>query len=133
NTSARCLPFSRFPFHTDHTESWLTVARTPDGIAVVVPSLELVRFYFGASGSVLSRLLSGASAMENLWVSARHTVRTDVANIELAQGLNGAAAATVARIALDKAAKAAAQLVVRSTMTAHVNQKKVYPKCFLPF
>lgn len=133
NTSARCLPFSRFPFHTDHTESWLTVARTPDGIAVVVPSLELVRFYFGASGSVVSRLLSGASAMENLWVSARHTVRTDVANIELAQGLNGAAAATVARIALDKAAKAAAQLVVRSTMTAHVNQEKVYPKCFLPF
>lgn len=133
NASARCLPFSSFLFHRDHTTSMLTVAWMPDGTAVAIPCAELIRFYFGTSGSALGRLFSGAFAMEQLWTSVGKNSSTGVANIELAQGLNGAAASTVARIALDSTARAAAQLVVRSTIADHVKKKRIYPKCFFPF
>lgn len=133
NTSARCLPFATFPFHTDHTSSWLTVAWTPDNVAVLIPCAELIRFYYGVSGSTLSRLFSGPLAMNQLWTSAKLNPTNHTANINLAPGLNGAAASTVARIAFNPTARAAAQLIVRSTMAAHVNRVKIYPKSFLPF
>ncbi len=91
-----------------------------------------MRFYFGASGSLSAQLLSGTRAHGGLYVSWYLSAVTGVANVELGDDLNGAAAATVARIASDRAARRAFWDVVKSGTADHANRKPWYPRMRFP-
>lgn len=80
------LPFSAFQGHRDHTHSQCVRIQLGDGSIFIVPCMELVRFYFGSSGSFLKRLFSGAFALNNLYARATLNPITKVANIALALG-----------------------------------------------
>ncbi|WP_295983320.1 hypothetical protein [uncultured Variovorax sp.] len=99
--SSYVLPFGAFDAHRAHTRSWVARVQVDPGTVLVVPSLELFRFYFGATGSVLESVMSGADAEQRLYHAAYISRTSNAANIVLGMGMPAAAAPTVARIALD--------------------------------
>lgn len=127
------LPFSAFAGHREHTNSQCLRIALQDGASLVIPCMELIRFYFGASGSFLKRLLSGPFALERLYTDARLNPRSGTANIELAPDLHGVAATTVARIAFCKQAASAARWIVNSGVASAANRLDYYPKTNFPF
>lgn len=127
------LPFSAFGSHRNHTHAQCVRIQLDDNSTFVVPCMELVRFYFGASGSFLKRLFSGAFALDKLYTRARINRKTFTANIDLAPDLSGVAAATVARIALDRQARSAARWIVNSGTATSANVVSYYPKTTFPF
>lgn len=127
------LPFSEFDGHRGHTGAFCVCVRLGDGTSLVVPCMEVIRFYFGASGLLLTRLFSGAFASDNLYTWAKCNRVTKTANLTLAEGLPHSAATTVARIAFDRQAKKAASWIAKAGVAAAANGERYYPKTTFPF
>lgn len=127
------LPFSLFGAHREHTHAQCARIEIGADTLLIIPCMELVRFYFGASGSFLKRLFSGAFALDKLFLRKRRGTNSQVVNIDLAEDLPGAAAATVARIAFDTQARSAAAWIINSGMAAFANKNRYYPKTTFPF
>lgn len=127
------LPFSDFDGHRGHTGAFCARVKLPDGALLVVPCMELIRFYFGDSGLLLKRLFSGATAMDNLHLSAWRSDVSGAAHLTLAPGLPFPAARTVARIAFDRHAARAAAWIAKSGVTAAAHSERHYPRTTFPF
>jgi len=126
------LRFEAFDGHRAHTASWVAKVELDSRSSLVVPCMELARFYFSESGSLAAQLFSGARAAGGLYVDWYLSAATGVANLTLGVDLNGAAASTVARIASDKAARRAFWDVVKSGVADHANRKPWYPRMRFP-
>lgn len=127
------LPFSGFDGHRGHTGAFCARVKLPNGARLVVPCMELIRFYFGDSGLLLKRLFSGATATDNLYLSAWRSDVSGAAHLTLAPGLPFPAARTVARIAFDRQAARAAAWIVKSGVTAAAHSERYYPRTTFPF
>ncbi|MDM0007486.1 hypothetical protein QTI51_22905 [Variovorax sp. J22G73] len=127
------LPFSAFNAHAEHTRSWVTRVQVDPGTVLVVPSLELFRFYFGATGSVLEGVMSGGDAEQRLYHAAYISRVNNAANVVLGMGMSAAAAPTVARIALDGEAKKAFFTLVKGGRIAGLNKTDWQPRMSFPF
>lgn len=132
-TSSYVLPFGAFDAHRDHTRSWVARVQVDPGTVLVVPSLELFRFYFGATGSVLEGVMSGGDAEQRLYHAAYISRTSNAANIVLGMGMPAAAAPTVARIALDDEAKKAFFTLVKGGRIAGLNKTEWHPRMGFPF
>jgi len=130
---AYLLPFSDFDGHRGHTGAFCARVRLPEGGFLVVPCMELIRFYFGDSGLLLKRLFSGATATDNLYLSAWRSDVSGAAHLTLAPGLPFPAARTVARIAFDRQAAKAAAWIAKSGVAAAVHSERYYPRTTFPF
>jgi len=130
---AYLLPFSDFDGHRGHTGAFCARVRLPEGGFLVVPCMELIRFYFGDSGLLLKRLFSGATATDNLYLSAWRSDVSGAAHLTLAPGLPFPAARTVARIAFDRQAARAAAWIAKSGVTAAAHSERYYPRTAFPF
>ena len=126
------LDFQKFDAHRRHTGSWVARIVVDETTTIVIPCAELMRFYFGASGSLAAQLLSGARSSGGLYVDWHYSVATGTANITLGKDLNGAAATTVARIAADKTARRAFWAVAKSGVADLANRKPWYPRMSFP-
>lgn len=126
------LPFNLHPYHKHHTHSYCIQVSLPDGPTITIAALELFRFYFGTSGSLISRLLHAPFESNRLWIKAEID-EFGKADIDLAKGIAGSSAPDVARIAFDKQALHAAKLFTNSILTSHNSDNRVYPKMLFPF
>lgn len=127
------LPFSDFDGHRGHTGAFCARVNLPDCALLVVPCMELIRFYFGDSGLLLKRLFSGATAMDNLYLSAWRSDVSGAAHLTLAPGLPFPAARTIARIAFDRRAARAAAWIAKSGVAAAAHSERHYPRTTFPF
>ena len=126
------FPFNLHPYHKPHTHSYCVQVLLPDGRSIIVPALELFRFYFGTSSGLISRLLHAPFESNRLWVKAAID-EFGKADVDLAQGIAGSSAPDVARIAFDKHALHAAKLFTNSILTSFNSDERVYPKMLFPF
>jgi hypothetical protein len=131
--SSYVLPFSLFNAHREHTRSWIARVQVDPGTVLVVPSLELFRFYFGATGSVLEGVMAGGDAEQRLYHAAYISRSSNAANLVLGMGIPAAAAPTVARIALDDEAKKAFFTLVKGGRIAGLNRTDWQPRMSFPF
>lgn len=127
------LDFKSFADHSGHTGAYASREDLGDGRSLIVPCWELLRFYFGASGALVSRLLSGPLTARTLYSSARYDPERDVHWLDLARGMHSTGAVTIARIALERRAASAARWISNSGTAALVNGKPYYPKTNFPF
>ena len=125
------LPFERHPFHKDHTNSYCLMVEN-EKATLIIPSTELIRFYFGSSSNLIARLFAPPFEENKLWTSVKQD-ENNITHIGLAPGISGYSAADVSRIALNETAKRAARLVSESCMAAAAMREKVYPKAIFPF
>lgn len=131
--SSYVLPFSLFNAHREHTRSWIARVQVDPGTVLVVPSLELFRFYFGATGSVLEGVMAGGDAEQRLYHAAYISRSSNAANLVLGMGMLAAAAPTVARIALDDEAKKAFFTLIKGGRIAGLNRTDWQPRMSFPF
>lgn len=127
------LPFEKINTHRGHTGACCVRVNLNGNATLIIPCMEMIRFYFGASGALLSRLFSGAIGSQRLFTSARISPTTGIGNLNLAHGLPGVAAATVGRIAFDNHALKAMNWIVNSGTSAAANRARYYPKTTFPF
>ena len=128
------LPFETHPFHREHTKSSCLTVEV-DGRIVIFPAIELIRFYFGSSGSLLRNLFSAnfepGMLVEHFSIDERRK-----ASVILADDIAAASAQDVARIVLNEHAGAAARLISRSLLAGRAGARedvKVYVKTTFPF
>lgn len=126
------LPFDTHPYHRAHTKSYCLRASLGDGRILIVPAMEAIRFYFGSSGTLLSRLFKAPFEEANLWTKATLDEKR-AAEIELAEGISGVSAADVARIAFSKAAHRAAKTIASSLLATSGKEEAAHPKMLFPF
>lgn len=127
------LDFKSFSDHSGYTGAHAFREELGNGRSLIVPCWELLRFYFGASGALASRLLSGPLKANALYASARHDPVGDVHWLDLAKGMHSTGAVTIARIALEPRAASAARWISNSGTAALVNGQPYYPKTNFPF
>lgn len=126
------LPFETHPYHRAHTRSYCIQTVAGDGIRLIIPVTELIRFYFGSSGGLLARLFQAPFGEHRLWTRAEIDERGH-AVVDLTKGLSGYSAADVARIAFDPCARHAAKMISSSLLSVTDPDNKAYPKMLFPF
>lgn len=61
------LPLNEHRWHRGATQSYCVCISMSDGKRLIVPCMELIRFYFGTSSAVLHKLFTGPLREEMLW------------------------------------------------------------------
>lgn len=127
------LPLSRHPWHRLHTQSYCVSVTLSDSRRLLVPCIELIRFYFGSSGNLLQRLFTGPLAKEVLWVSKRFSSANRHLHLVMAKRLSLWSAPDIGRIAESPLAWRAAAGIHASCQKAAAQSHPVYPYTGFPF
>jgi hypothetical protein len=72
----------------------------PDSRRLIIPCIELIRFYFGSSSNLLTKLFLPPLTREALYGDSRIDKRTGRLMLPLAAGISGASAADIGRLHL---------------------------------
>lgn len=129
---AYVLPLAQHPWHIHHTKSYCVCVNLADGRRVVIPCMELIRFYFGSSSRLIHVLFGGVED-DHLWERKEFDPETKRLRLKLASGIKGSSAADVGRIALSDHARRAAKMIY-STCMAHAEARQfAYPYSGFPF
>jgi len=127
------LPLSQHPWHRTHTHAYCVAVELGQGKRLLVPCVELIRFYFGSSGNFIQRLFTQPLEANTLWTEKRFDAVTRHLHLALAEMLSGASASDIGRIANSKFAWRAAASIFASCQKAAVQRNPVYPYTGFPF
>ena len=126
------LPRSEHPWHMANTHSYCAKVSLGDGRRLVIPAMELIRFYFGSSSTLLAMLFTPGLNKDALFTNPKLEKRTGKAALQLAAGIPRASVHDVARIAFEDVAWRAAILVSRSCLRASVRGDEIFPQGVFP-
>jgi len=126
------LPVDVHPYHMKFTQSYCAHVEAED-CKIVIPCAELLRFYFGSSSTLVSRLFDAPFRDENFWIGKQESDAAGLAKLQLAPGISGRSATDVGRIAFSTMGRAAAELVGNSCVVATVQGEAAYVKAVFPF
>ncbi len=127
------LPIAEHPWHMQCTQSYCVMVNLPDERRLIIPCMELIRFYFGSSSSLLSKLFMPALSREMLYSNSHFNQFSGKLNLDLATDISGASAADIGRLRLDHQAWLAALQIGTSCLAASTTGQQAYPKTFFPF
>lgn len=127
------LPLSEHPWHMQCTQSYCMMVDLPDSRRLIIPCMELVRFYFGSSSSLITKLFLPPLARDSLYKKAAMNTRTGQLMLALAEKMSGASAADIGRLHLEPAAWRAAAHVGASILKASVANQAIYPQALFLF
>jgi hypothetical protein len=126
------LPFGSHPWHAANTRSSCIHVALPDGRAVIVPCMELIRFYFGSSSALLAKLFMPPLTKDALFTDFQLSV-SRMMKLRLAAGIPHASASDIARIAGDPVAWRSAAWVGTSCLRDSTAGEAIYPQMRFPF
>lgn len=127
------LPAAQHPWHLQQTQSYCIKVELPEGKRIIIPCMEMIRFYFGSSASFLHRLFMSNITYEHLWKSKHFDPVFERLHLKLSDGISGASAADIGRIAMNQEARCAASLIFRTCQLALLNSQPIYPYTGFPF
>lgn len=133
NESGFLLPLAEHPWHLQCTMSYCLMVQLHQGRRMIIPCVELVRFYFGSSSNLLSKLFLPPLKRESLFSSAMLDPKTRKLQIDLAERMSGTSAADIGRISMDPVAAHAARIVGASCLRASTAGQFIYPQALFPF
>lgn len=127
------LPLNEHPWHRQQTMSYCLRVMLPNEKRIIIPCVELIRFYFGSSSDLLHILLTRQISEEDFCRGIDFDPVSGRLHLKLATGISGMSAADIGRMVLDDDAWRAARLIFDSCMTASVRREAVYPYTGFPF
>jgi hypothetical protein len=127
------LPISEHPWHMQCTHSYCVMVDLPDNRRIIVPCIELIRFYFGSSSNLITKLFLPPLERKALYSNPQFDKGTGRLVLELAERMSGASAADIGRMHLDPVAWHAAVHIGMSALKASLAKQSVYPQMFFPF
>jgi hypothetical protein len=127
------LPLDEHPWHLQCTQSYCLLVDLPDAKRLIIPCMELIRFYFGSSSSLITKLFLPPLVRDTLYRKASFKYGQGKLSLELAQGISGRSASDIGRLHLDPMAWNSAVLIGVSMLKASVSGQQIYPYSFFPF
>jgi hypothetical protein len=127
------LPIAEHPWHMQCTQSYCVMVNLPEEKRLIIPCMELIRFYFGSSSSLLSKLFRPELNRQMLYSNSHFNQFSGKLNLDLATDISGASAADIGRLRLDHQAWLAALQIGTSCLAASTTVQQAYPKTFFPF
>lgn len=127
------LPLAEHPWHLQCTQSYCVAVELPENRRLIIPCMELIRFYFGSSSNLISKLFLPPLERESLYTNTTFDRRTARLKLELAEKVSGASAADIGRLHMDPIAWRAAAQIGASALKASVMGQSIYPQAFFPF
>ncbi|MCL2660595.1 MAG: hypothetical protein FWD64_08775, partial [Acidobacteriaceae bacterium] len=127
------IPLGIHPWHRPHTQAYCVLVECGNGCRLLIPCVEIIRFYFGSSGNLIQRLFSVPLAKETLWSSKSFHPSDQHMHLVLAAGLSGVSASDVARIAGSQPAWRSAAGIHASCQKAAASGMPAYPYTGFPF
>ncbi|TDM08349.1 MAG: hypothetical protein C4K60_02480 [Ideonella sp. MAG2] len=127
------IPMGEHPWHMENTHSYCLRVALGDGRFLVLPAMELIRFYFGSSSALLSKLFSPPLQKEHLFSNFRKTLLGQHMFLDIADGIPKQSAPDIARMAGDNKAWFAATNIGRSCLEASTRGADAYPVGLFPF
>ncbi len=127
------IPIPEHPWHMNATHSYCLMANLPDGRRLIVPCVELIRFYFGSSSSLLRQIFSTQLRRENLYSEDRYDHKSGLLSFKLGYGMSGRSASDIGRLRLDPVAWRAAAMVSVSMLKAKSTGEPAFIQSFFPF
>ncbi|MFZ2999800.1 MAG: hypothetical protein WA071_05705 [Undibacterium umbellatum] len=127
------LPMSEHPWHMNCTQSYCVMLNLPGTRRMIIPCMELIRFYFGSSSNLISKLFLSPLERKSLYTKATFSIITGRLSLQLAERISGASAADIGRLHLDTNAWQAAVLISTSMLAASVTRQSIYPQGLFPF
>ena len=127
------LPLSAHPWHLLHTHAYCVKVVLPNGKRLIIPCVELIRFYFGSSGNFIQRLFTEPLGVNTLWSSKTFDVKTQSLHLVLADRISGVSASDIGRIAGSQFAWRSAAGIFSSCMKASSQKLPIYPYTRFPF
>lgn len=127
------IPLNHHPWHRLHTQSYCVSISLPGQRRILVPCMEIIRFYFGSSSNLLQRLFTNPLTQSTLWTTKRFDPVTHHLHLVLANRLSGVSASDIGRIAESPLAWRSAAGIHASCQKASVQRHPVYPYTGFPF
>lgn len=127
------LPVKKHPWHMRHTPSHCLIVKLPDTRQLIIPCVELIRFYFGSSSSLLAALFTPPLIQNRLYSEAHYHPGSGRLRLKLALGISGYAASDIGRLHLDQHAWKAASEIGISLLAGSTLGGKAYPYTHFPF
>jgi hypothetical protein len=132
DSGAHLLPFDEHPWHKAHTHSQCVEVTLANGQHLIIPCTVLLKFYFGSSSPLLSKLFAPNLKRTNLGVPWRRP-QSMALNLHLARGMPGVSAEDIARIVANPHAWKAASMIGHSCLRAANRSEPAYPQTTFPF
>ncbi len=133
NEQGFLLPLAEHPWHRRSTQSYCLEVMLPDARRLIIPCVELIRFYFGSSSGLLSQLFLPPLSKDQLYENAHFDSAHEHLNIELASRISGSSAADIGRLHLSPQAWRAALMVGTSLLKGAAVGQEIHPQGFFPF
>lgn len=95
------IPLDEHPWHRLQTMSYCLCVALPNEKRIIIPCVELIRFYFGSSSKLLHLLFTKQITPEDFWKSSHFNNSSGHLHLKLAENLSGMSSADIGRIALD--------------------------------
>ena len=127
------LPLAAHPWHRLHTHAYCVMVALPNDKRLIIPCMELIRFYFGSSGNFIQRLFTEPLGVNTLWSSKTFDVKTQSLHLVLADRISGVSASDIGRIAGSQFAWRSAAGIFSSCMKASSQKLPIYPYTGFPF
>src|SRR5450830_868328 len=127
------LPRGEHPWHMQATQSYCLMVDLPGERRLIIPCIELIRFYFGSSSNLLTKLFLPPLKRDALYSKAHHSKINGQLSMALADGISGASAADIGRMHLDSTAWRSAVNVGTSLLKASVSNQEIHPQAHFPF
>lgn len=125
------LPLNEHPWHRGATQSYCISIQMKDGRRLIVPCMEIIRFYFGSSSSLLHKLFTVPLDESSLFSEKTFDETTGHLHLKLASKISKGSAENIGRIALCKEAKRSAAGIYTSCLDKAGGT--AYPYTRLPF
>lgn len=127
------LPLAEHPWHRQCTQSYCLMMKLPNNRRLIIPCMELIRFYFGSSSNLLTKLFLPPLSRDALYSKPQFNKVAGRLTLQLAAGISGVSAADIGRLHMDPVAWRAAVHIGASLLKASVSGQGVYPQAYFPF
>jgi hypothetical protein len=105
----------------------------PQNRRLIIPCMELIRFYFGSSSNLLTKLFLPPLVRDTLYSKPHFDKFSGRLTLQLAVGISGVSAADIGRMHMDPHAWRTAVHVGTSLLKGSVSGQGAYPQAYFPF
>jgi hypothetical protein len=127
------LPRTEHPWHMECTQSYCLMVELQENRRLIIPCMELIRFYFGSSSNLLTKLFLPPLVRDALYSKPHFDKACGRLTLQLAIGISGLSAADIGRMQMDPQAWRSAVHVGASLLKGSVSNQGAYPQAYFPF
>jgi hypothetical protein len=127
------LPVAEYPWHMVSTHSHCICVELPAGKRLIIPCIEIARFYFGSSSKLFTQLFLPPLTRNSLYSNPVYEPKLGRLTIDLANGVSGRSAADIGRLCRDPIAWKSAVRIGASMLDKSRSGRPCHIQTTFPF